>query len=102
MDCNTCKEIRKQAEATISRYAYESTIVTFESTVKRLWIVILILILLLAGSNAAWIYYESQWEVVETYQEVEQEADGNGTNNFIGGNFYGTADSQDEDTDADA
>ena len=102
MDCNTCKEIRKHAESSISRYAYESTIVTFESTVKRLWIVILILILLLAGSNAAWIYYESQWEVVETYQEVEQEADGNGSNSFIGGNFYGTADSQDEDTDADA
>ena len=54
MDCNTCKEIRKHAESSISRYAYESTIVTFESTVKRLWIVILILILLLAGSNAPW------------------------------------------------
>ena len=72
MDCKTCKDIRKQAETTISRYAFESTLVSFETTIKRLWIVILILILLLAGTNAAWIYYESQWEVVETYQEVEQ------------------------------
>lgn len=97
MDCKTCKEIRRQAESTVSRYAFEATLVSFEATVKRLWIVIIILILLLAGSNAAWIYYESQWEVVETYQEVEQEADGNGTNNFVGGNFYGTTDGTDAD-----
>ena len=99
MDCKTCKEIRKQQEATISRYAFEATLVSFDKTIKRLWIAIIILILLLAGTNAAWIYYESQWEVVETYQEVEQEADGNGVNKFIGGNYYGSADYQDEDAD---
>lgn len=101
MDCKTCKEIRKQAEATISRYAFESTMVSFDTTIKCLWIVIIILIALLAGTNGAWIYYESQWEVVET-TEVTQQADGSGNNSYIGGSYYyGTADSEDDaETDA--
>ena len=53
-----------------------------ERTIKRLWIVILLLIVLLVGSNIAWIYYESQWQVVET-TEVTQENE-NGYNNYIG------------------
>lgn len=59
-----------------------------ERTIKRLWIVVLILILLLAATNGAWIYYESQWEVVET-TEITQENDG-GFNNYIGndGDIY--------------
>ena len=100
MDCKTCKEIRKQQEATISRYAFESTMVSFETTIKRLWIVIIILIALLAGTNGAWIYYTSQWEVVET-TEVTQQADGSGNNSYIGGSYYGTSDG-DEDAETDA
>ena len=46
-----------------------------ERTIKRLWIIIILLIVLLFGSNAAWIYYESQWETVETTIEAEQIAD---------------------------
>lgn len=42
-----------------------------ERTIKRLWIIVLILILLLAATNGAWIYYESQF--VDEY--VEQEVD---------------------------
>lgn len=69
MDCKTCKEMRKQQEATISRYAFEATLVSFEETIKRLWIAIIILILLLAGTNAAWVYYESQFsEETWTYE----------------------------------
>lgn len=71
MDCTTCKEIRKQQEATISRYAFEATLVSFEKTIKRLWIAIIILILLLAGTNAAWIYYESQFTEESVWQEVD-------------------------------
>ena len=90
MDCKTCKEIRKQAEATISRYAFESTMVSFENTIKRLWIVIIILILLLAGTNAAWIYYESQF--IDESWTYEATAD-NGSNAIANGEgevyFYG-------------
>ena len=61
-----------------------------ERTVKRLWILIILLVVLLFGSNAAWTWYELQWQDVTVMQEVEQDAN-NGTNNFIGGDFYGAA-----------
>lgn len=58
-----------------------------ERTIKRLWIIIILLVVLLFGTNAAWIVYESQWEVVET--EITQENE-NGFNNYIGndGDIY--------------
>ena len=59
--------------------------------IKSLISVIIVLIVLLVGSNMAWIIYESQFEVVEeTNTTVEQDAN-NGTNNFIGGDVYGEA-----------
>ena len=67
-----------------------------ERTIKRLWILCIILIVLLAITNAGWIIYESQFDdYVETTQiEAEQEADGNGSNYVVGGNYYGEADSE--------
>lgn len=67
-----------------------------ERTIKRLWVIIILLIVLLFGTNAAWIVYESQFETIEMSQEAEQEADGDGTNNFIGGDYYGSAESEDQ------
>lgn len=96
MDCKTCKEKSRQADIPISRYAYESAMSTFERVIRRLWIVIIILIVLLAASNGAWIWYESQFEYVSetTTFDVEQDADGNGINRFVGGDYYGTSESQ--------
>lgn len=51
-------------------------------TIKRLWILCILLIVLLVGSNALWLWYESQWQVVET--EITQESE-SGHNNYIGG-----------------
>ena len=87
MDCETCKDRRAQAEP-VSFATFESMKATMERTVKRLWIVLILSLLFLFGSNAAWIYYESQWEVVET-TEITQENDG-GFNNYIGndGDIY--------------
>ena len=53
--------------------AHEASEARFERIIKRLWVVIILLIVLLVGSNSLWIYYESQWEVVET--SVESIAD---------------------------
>ena len=66
-----------------------------ERVIKRLWVLVIILVLLLFGSNVAWIVYESQFETVVVTQDVEQEAD-NGTNHFIGGDFYGASESEDD------
>lgn len=78
---------------------HESEVSRLERIIVRLWISVIVLIVLLAASNAAWIWYESQWEVVES-TEVTQENEG-GTNNFIGGDgdiTNGKADSE-ENTD---
>lgn len=68
MDCNSCKEKQKQAEP-IPFIAYESGMARMERTNKRLWVVVIILIVALIASNAGWIWYESQFteEVTETY-----------------------------------
>lgn len=71
MDCNTCKE--KKAEP-VSYLAFESMKATLERTTRRLWVLIIILVILLFGSNAAWLYYESQWDTVKT-TEVNQDVD---------------------------
>lgn len=83
----------------ISQIAHEAEAARWERANKRLWIVILVLIILLAGSNGAWIWYESQFEdVVTTTQTVTQDTgSGNGNNtftgDFIGGDYYGEANS---------
>ena len=92
MDCSTCKEKREQAEP-VAFMAFESMKATLERTVKRLWILAIILIILLFGTNAAWIYYESQWEVYETSIEAEQITDGGGSNYAVGGDMYGKTES---------
>lgn len=69
-----------------------------ERTVKRLWVIIILLIVLLVATNAGWIWYNAQFEdVVTTTQEVEQTTDGGGDNHFTGGDYYGEADGQDGD-----
>lgn len=87
MDCSTCKSNSLQ---TIPYIVHEQEMARRERTEKRLWITIILLIVLLVGSNAGWIYYESQLTDVIT-QEVIQEAD-NGSNSFIGGDVYGETD----------
>lgn len=64
---------------------YEGEMARAERRDKRHFIVTLILIICLVLSNAAWIYYESQWETVSVTQENED-----GYNNYIGndGDIY--------------
>lgn len=83
----------------VSYIVFESTLARFDRIIKRLWIVILILIFLLVGTNVGWLYYESQFETVEetTTQEVKQKADGNSSNSFIGGD-NGVGVSEDKDS----
>lgn len=46
---------------TVPYIVHESMMARQERTIKRLWILVILLILLLFGSNAAWIWYESQF-----------------------------------------
>ena len=80
-------------EKMIPYIAFESATSRQERTIKRLWILCLVLIIALLGTNAGWIYWESQWQVVENQvtQEVEATADGDSDLNLntVGGDYYG-------------
>ena len=73
-------EINK--EASIPYFAHESMVTRMEIVNKRLWILVLVLIIALIGTNAGWIYYESQWEVVET-TTVTQDLDASDGGNAV-------------------
>ena len=79
---------------------YEGTMARFERTIRRLWILIIILSVFLVSSNVAWLMYESQYEdVTTTEQTVKQVASGEEANNtFVGGN-YGESKSDNNDND---
>lgn len=60
--------------------AHESMMARMERTIKRLWILAVVLVILLVATNAAWLYYESQFEYETITQEVHQETDRDGVN----------------------
>jgi len=76
---------------------HESIVASMERTIKRLWILCVVMFLSLVISNALWIYYESQFEDVVTTQsitqDVTQDSDSGGSNMFVGGD-YGEAESE--------
>jgi preprotein translocase subunit SecY len=66
----------------IPQSAHELDMAREERHSKRLWIVIIILIVCLVGSNVAWIIYESQFQDVVITQEGD--TDSGGSNYFNG------------------
>ena len=87
-NCETCKKVQNAPESVLY-IVHESSMARMERQIKRLWITVLVLIVMLVTTNGAWIWYESQMETI--YQEVTQEAD-TGTNNFVGGDVIGETD----------
>ena len=88
MDCETCKEKRKviaQTPKDVPYIVHEGAVARLERVIKRLWVLVLALIILFCASNAAWIWWESQFEEVRIEQDNES-----GYNNFIGndGDIY--------------
>ena len=86
-DCKSCKSKEQHNEA-VPFIVHEGMMARAERTAKRLWITILLLIVLLVGTNAGWIWFESQFEYSQTTQEVAQESN-HGDNSFIGGDVGG-------------
>lgn len=67
-------------ESFVPYIVHEGIMARVERIIRRLWVLIIILIALLFGTNAAWIYYESQFETETT---VTQESPC-GNCNFVG------------------
>ena len=54
--------------------AHESAMARMERIIHRLWALVIIIFVALLITNGAWLYYESQFEVVEeTTETVTQE-----------------------------
>ena len=70
-------------EKMIPYIAFESATSRQERTIRRVWILCIILIIALIGTNAGWIYWESQWEDVVVTQE-----NADGYNNYVGNDGY--------------
>ncbi len=82
------------------KYMYEGLMVRQERTIKRLWILCIIMLFCLIGTNAGWIWYESQFTDEIVTEEMQQDVDtGNGNAVVKGhiGDYYGTS-----ETDAEA
>ena len=90
MECKGCNS----HQDTVPFVAYEGALARMERTIRRLWILALVLIGLLLATNAGWIWYESQYETVSI--TAEQEATGNSNNYAIGGDYDGGASESDD------
>ena len=79
-ECNHCKdEIQND---TVSLISAECEATRQNIVIKRLIWVIILLIILLFGSNIAWIIRESQFETITETYEIDQDAF-SGCNNCI-------------------
>ena len=73
--CNNCVV----ENVSVPYVVHESAMARSERHNKRLWIVILVLIGALIGTNLAWIMYENSLEDIVITQENDD-----GYNNFVG------------------
>lgn len=82
-------------ERMIPYFSHEGDMARMERANKRLWVVVLVLIAVLLGTNGAWIYYESQFQVVEEKTEIEAEQEtSDGGDNYVVGGDYGETESK--------
>lgn len=92
MNCENCEKNKDIGLTMIPFAAHQAEMSRSERQHKALVWIIVLLILLLVCTNVGWLIYESQFETVETWeQEVWQDADSGGNNNFVGGDVYGEA-----------
>ena len=78
--CNSCGT--NNAPASVPFAVYESVM----AQIRRLVWVIVLLIVLLVGSNSAWLWYENPFDVVEetTMETTVTQDNADGYNNYIG------------------
>ena len=92
--CNNCGTDKKPSSVPYA--VLEDFKETAKANSLKWFIICLVLIILLVGSNIGWLVYESQFEDVTEIvtQEVEQDAD-NGENYFVGGDMVGETENKD-------
>lgn len=91
----------EQKAVQIPYFIHEMQMTRMDKINKRLWIALILLVILLVGTNAGWIIYESQF-VDEAYSyEVMQDSGEGGQNTYtgntvkiMGGDYNGEAESE--------
>lgn len=96
MNCDSCTHRPDPVPFAV----HESAMARMERTIRRLWILLIVLVVLLVGSNALWIWYEAQFETETSSYEIEQDASDGGTNYAVGGDFNGKAEDQSDKDEA--
>lgn len=86
-------------ERTISSIDHQYDMARLERIIKRLWIIILTLLILFAGTNALWIYEWNQYD----YENITVDSKDGGNANYLQAGANGVinnaeSDSQDEKT----
>ena len=81
-NCENCKSKSCKEPESVPYIVREASMARMERQAKRLWITVLVLIFLLVGTNGAWLWWNNQWETVESW-DITQENEG-GNNNYIG------------------
>ena len=80
--CNHCGT--NSTPASVPYVVHESDMARAERHTKALIWVIVLLIVLLVGSNGAWLWYENQFDVVEETTTTITQDNADGYNNYIG------------------
>lgn len=80
MACETCKSAENKLES-IPYVAHESIMTRMERTNKRIAFALIIAILLMFASNAAWLY---AWCQYDYESEIIVDSEDGGNANFIG------------------
>lgn len=94
--------MEERENTSVPYFVHEGILARMERTIKRLWVLCIVLIILFVGTNAGWIYYESLWTEEVITQEIEQDSGENGVNTYngsiIGGDYYGETEDNDNST----
>ena len=59
-NCESCKKVQNAPES-VPYIVHESSMARMERQIKRLWITVLVMIVMLVGTNGAWLLYNSQF-----------------------------------------
>ena len=56
----SCKKVQNAPES-VPYIVHESSVAMMGGQIKRIWITVLVLIVMLVGTNGAWLLYNSQF-----------------------------------------
>ena len=86
-------------EVTVPYVVHEGEMTRMERTNHRLWMLCIMLLVALLATNAGWIWYESQWETVETTEsyDINSDVGGNAVYNGSGEVRINGESTQDQD-----